>query len=244
MKINEKGFTLKFFLILVLVNVSVYALYHVSYLMDYNWFEYIHIYIAEIWEFLFVPICTVVMLKAGCKRGWVYSLKIAATSIAARVFYTIPFYYMEFMRNSYPPNSFDSIILSIIYTVFEMLVTLAHFYVICGFIFWVCRVRGKGNRDYLASALIGEADFDFSTSSSLVLLIVCLVQFAIKLIGLISDTVSFFIEFGGGYTLAEILVILFDYVVCIGLLPLSYIAICRLKKEFLDEQSASDRVKN
>lgn len=235
MKINEKGFLLKFFLALAIANIFVYALYHASYLMGYSWFEYVHIYIAEMWEFLFVPVSVVLMLVVRREGGKLGSFKVALLCSVARVFYTIPFYYMEYMRNSYPPNSFDSIIVSSIYTVFEILVTLIHLFAICGIIFFVCRVRGKGDKNYLQDSLLKEASFDFSSPASVICLVACLCQFAIKLVGVVSVTISFLVEFGGGYTLGEILLILFDYVVCIALLPLSYIAICRLKKEFVDQ---------
>lgn len=234
MKINEKGFLLKFFLALAIANISVYALYHISYLMGYNWFEYVHIYISEIWEFLFVPISAVLMLAVGIKNGRLGAFKVAILCSVARVFYTIPFYYMEYMRNSYPPNSFDSIIVSSLYTVFEIFITLIHLYAICAVIFLVCRGLGKREKNYLQNSLLGEASFDFSSPASIICLVACLCQFAIKIVGVVSITISFLLEFGGGFTLSEILLILLDYVVCIALLPLSYVAICRLKKVFMD----------
>ena len=236
MKINEKGFLHKFFLILTISNIAIYALYHISYLMDYNWFEYVRTYIAEIWEFLFIPLSVLVMLEVRSLNLKTDVVKIAALCSVARIFYTIPFYYMEFMRESYPPNSFDSIILSMAFTLLEVILTFAHLYLIYGVAIFVCRLLGKGKEDFLESAFYQKVTYDFSSPCSLICLSICLSQFAIKLIGVIIDTVTFLIEYGGGYTLSEILMIILDYIFCIGLLPLCYTLICRIKNDFIKRE--------
>lgn len=234
MKVNEKGFTLKFFLAFVITNILVYAFYHVAYLMGYNWTLYVHMYISQIWEFIFVPITSVLMLVVWKDSGILGAFKIAVLSSVAHIFHSIPYQYMQNMRSDLP-NSFDSIIISLIYTVCEMLLTIIILYVICGIVFLVFRARG-GAKSYVSTSLKEAASFDFSIPASLICLIPCLVQFAIKLVPTIVDTVDFLVGFGGGYTLGEMLLILFDYVVCIALLPLCYLVICKLKKKFVDSE--------
>ena len=237
MKINEKGFIGRLFLILAISNIAVYVFYHISYLMEYNWFEYVRTYIAEIWEFLFIPISVVVMLELHSQNRKLDAFKTALLCSVARVFYTIPFYYMEYMRESYPPNSFDSFIISMLFTLITVVITFAHLYFVYGILLLIYHLRSKGDKDHLAKSLNGKASFDFSSPASLICLIVCLLQFVIKLVGVIVDTVSFLLQYGGGYTLPEILTMLLDYVICIGLLVVSYLLVCKTRNIIKTEEN-------
>ncbi len=229
MSITNKNFNLRFFLLLTGSNLAIYSLYHISYLLGYNWFEYIRTYAADIIEFLLIPIVVVIMLEASTARGQRQALTIAILASLSRFSYCIPFYYMEFMKASYPPNSTDSIILALVFTIAIILITFGHLYFIYGIVHLFCKLKSKNQNAYLEKALSSKASLDFSSPTSVVYLVICLCQFVIKLISVVIDTVSFLAEFGGAYTLVEILTLLLDYVICLGLLVLSYLIVCRIK---------------
>ena len=229
MPITDKKFSLKFFFLLALCNLTVYACYHISYLLGYGLLEYIRSYVADIWEFLHIPLVAVFMLEAKHRGGNMLALRLAALASVSRIFYCIPYYYMEFMKASYPPNSVDSIILSLLFTFVMVVLTFAHLYLIYGLIHLFCHIWSKGQKDFFSRAFSEDVSFSFTSDASVICLAVCLIQFIIKLIGVISDTISFLGDYGGAYTIPEIITILLDYIICLGLFAFSYIMLIRVR---------------
>ena len=70
---------------------------------------------------------------------------------------------------------------------------------------------------------------DFLNTASIHLLVFTLLRFAISLIGELTDTVIFFVEYGSDYTIAEIGTMLGNYVLLFILLVVSYLVCAKVK---------------
>ena len=239
MKKATNKIAIRAFLIYTLINVITYALYHVAYLFTNDTlgltFEYIAYYVSNAVDFLTLPVMATVMLvlaaREGSKKAFLHTILIST----ARIYYTLPYYYLIFIYN-YRYDSIESIAVSFAASVISiLLIALGALVSFMIAIFILGKRTKKPYREVLSSLpeLVSKpSTLDFLNTVSLPLLIFALLRFSVSLISEIADTVIFFVEYGGDYTITEIGTMVGNYILLFVLLVASYI-ICAKVKNYL-----------
>ena len=236
MKKATKKIVIHAFLIYTLINVFTYALYHAAYLFTNDalglTFEYIAYYVSNIVDFMTPPVMATVMLvlasREGTKKAFLHTLLISA----ARIYYTLPYYYLIFIYN-YQYDSIESIFISF-FTSLASIIIIA----LGALISFVIAIFVLGKRIKLpyreALSTLPElvnkpSTLDFLNTVSLPILVFVVLRFVINLISELVDTIMFFVEYGDSYTLAEIGTMVGNYLLLFILLVVSYLASMKVK---------------
>ena len=236
MKKATRKIVIRAFLIYALINIFTYALYHIAYLFTNDTigltFEYIAYYVSNTVDFLTTPVIATVMLvlsaREGAKRAFLHALLISA----ARICYTLPYYYMIFIYN-YQYDSIESILIS--FAASLVAIVLIALGALISFVITMLILSKRTKKPYidtissLSDIVNKPSTLDFLDTVSLPLVIFALLRFAIGLISEITDTVIFFVEYGADYTLAEIGTMIGNYVLLFVLLVLSYLISVKVK---------------
>jgi hypothetical protein len=249
MKYDTKRITSRAFLIYLLVNVVAYAFAHVAYLFANEVmgeiFEYVSYYLSKSLEFLAPPVIAAVayvLLKTGGKRAAIY---FTLTVSSARVFYSLPYYYIIFIYN-YGYDSVESILLSFLATVLVILVTMLGTLISIGAYYLAVKIICKRSKEDISEALarpIEKASItDFLHRGNLPVLVFALVRFIFSLTLELIDTVSYLIEYRGDYLPTEIITILANYTLLFILLVASYLIASVIKNKLVesDEDNQED----
>lgn len=236
MKKTTKRIVIRAFLIYTLVSIFTYALYHIAYLFTNDalglTFEYIAYYVSNAVDFLTPPIMATVMLvlsaREGAKKAFLHTLLIST----ARIYYTLPYYYLIFIYN-YNYDSIESILISFAVSVVAIVIVALGALISFVIATFILGKRMKKRYSEIISSLpkiVKEpSTLDFLNTASIHLLVFTLLRFAISLIGELTDTVIFFVEYGSDYTLAEIGTMLGNYVLLFILLVVSYLVCAKVK---------------
>ena len=195
-------------------------------------FSYFGYYILKSVEFLAPPlIATLTLLvfsAAGMKKAISFSIRLSL----ARLFYTIPYYYIIFIYN-YAYDSIESIFLSTLASAFVILLTFAGALFCVRVAIFVREKSAKQSKGEVISELPEilkkRSGLDFISDASLPIFVFVILRFAYSFITEIVDTAAFFIEYGADYTAEEILTILGNYVLLFALLVVSYILCVKVK---------------
>ena len=109
MKYDIKRLTKRAFVIYALVNVFAYAFVHVAYLFANDVvgeiFEYFSYYLSKTVEFLAPPIIATLVYLIYKEYGKKTALITALTISFARVFYSIPYYYISMESEAYADHN-------------------------------------------------------------------------------------------------------------------------------------------
>ena len=236
----------RIFLIYTAINVFAYALAHVEYLF-YNdtlgeIFAYLGYYVSRSVEFIALPVIatlsTLAFIDGGLKRAVIAALKLSC----ARLFYTLPYYYIVFVQN-YRYDSIESVLLSLCASILIVILTTLGALCCLGVAISVLRKKGIKTAEELREITEKPTTLSFLDNASLSILIFTLMRFAFSLVSEIVDTVLFFVEYGADYTCGEIFTILINYVFLFVLLIASY-AVCMLIKNAIVKRSNADITKN
>ena len=236
MKKTTRKIVIRAFLVYTLVSIFTYALYHTAYLFTNDdlglTFEYIAYYVSSIVDFLTPPIMATIMLvlasREGMKKAFLHTLLISA----ARIYYTLPYYYLIFIYN-YQYDSIESISISFLVSLASIiLIALGALISLVIAVF----VLGKNIKKPYSEALSTlpelvskPSTLDFLNTVSLPLLVFALLRFVISLISELADTIIFFVEYGADYTIAEIGTMVGNYVLLFVLLVISYLISMAIK---------------
>lgn len=230
MKKATTKIAIRAFLLYTLISIFTYALYHTAYLFTNDTlgltFEYIAYYVSNAVDFLTPPIMATVMFvlasREGTKKAFLHTLLIST----ARIYYTLPYYYLIFIYN-YQYDSIESIFISFMVSLASILLIA-----LCALISFVLAifVLGKSTKKPYSEALSTlpelvrkPSTLDFLNTVSLPLLVFALLRFVISLVGELIDTILFFVEYGADYTIAEIGTMVGNYVLLFVLLVISYL---------------------
>ena len=245
MKYDTKRITSRAFLIYSLVNVVAYAFAHVAYLFANEvigeLFEYVSYYLSKSLEFLAPPVIAAVaylILGTGGKRGAIY---FTLTVASARVFYSLPYYYIIFIYN-YGYDSVESILLSFLATALVILVTSLGALISIGAYYLVVKIICKRTGDNPTSELERPVEkthvLDFLAGGNLPVLVFALMRFIFSLTLELIDTVSYLIEYSGDYLPWEIVTILANYVLLFILLVASYLIASLIKNKLIADNGS------
>ena len=244
MKQNNKRIVPRAFLIYSGINIFVYALSHIAYLFENDTigvtFEYISYYTSATLEFLAPPLLATLMLVLAAKEGTKMALFHILLVSTARIFYTLPYYYLIFIYN-YRYDSLESILVAFAASVFIIILTALGAYISFAAALLVLKRKEKMTRDEIISALpkiVSEpTTSDFLGKSGLPILIFALLRFGLSLLSEIVDTVMFFVRFRSDYTLTEIATMLINYVLLFAFLILSYYLSSRFKNKLVTQNN-------
>ena len=229
MKYNVRRLTSRAFLIYMLINIFTYAFAHTAYLFVNDafglTFEYISIYLSRIADFLAPPIIATLAFTVysvfGMRKAMLFSLGVAS----ARIFYTLPYYYLIFIYN-YAYDSVESIALSFIASLLVIGLTVGgaaiSVLIAAAVLKKKTRLDRKALKDTLPELIEERSGFDFLGRENVAFLVFALLRFAVELLKELIDTVLFLIEYRSDYSAAEILTILANYVLIFALLVASY----------------------
>ena len=236
MKNPTTKIVIRAFLIYTFINVFTYALYHTAYLFTNDTlgltFEYIAYYVSNAVDFLTLPIMATLMLvlasRESTKKAFLHILLVSS----ARIYYTLPYYYLIFIYN-YQYDTIESIFISLIASIVAIL--LISLGALISFIIAIL-IFGKRTKKHYREALTmlpelvnKPSTLDFLNTVSLPILIFALLRFIISLVTEVIDTIIFFVEYGDSYTLTEIGTMVGNYILLFVLLVVSYIISAKVK---------------
>lgn len=251
MKYDIKRITQRAFVIYALVNVFAYAFVHVAYLFANDIIgeilEYISYYLSKTVEFLAPPIIATLVYLIYKEYGKKTALITALTISFARVFYSIPYYYIIFIYN-YGYDSVESITVSILATLLVVLVTvlgvvisIEAYHLVMKII---CKRTGADLSKELSLPIEKSNIFDFLTRANLPILVFALARFVFSLVMELVDTVVFLIEYHSDYRAMEIVTILINFTLLFVLLVASYLVASCIKNALIidsENEEATDK---
>ena len=251
MKYDIKRITQRAFVIYALINVFAYAFVHVAYLFANDVvgeiFEYFSYYLSKTVEFLAPPIIATLVYLIYKEYGKKTALITALTISFARVFYSIPYYYIIFIYN-YGYDSVESITVSLLATLLVVLVTalgvvisVEAYHLVMKII---CKRTGADLSKELSLPIEKSNVFDFLTKANLPILVFALARFAFSLVMELVDTVVFLIEYHSDYRAMEIVTILINFTLLFVLLVASYLVASCIKNALIidsENEEATDK---
>ena len=243
MEFNAKRISLRTFLIYSAVNILTYLFAHVAYLFVNDVlgeiFEYVSYYISKSVEFLAPPILATVALVVfiNCGKGALVKFTLAVAS--ARIFYSLPYYYIIFIYN-HGYDSVESILLSLLASVLIILVTALGVFASLGIYYLVvkkqCANGGTSIGDFLPSLLKRTEAVDFLSPLNVPILTFALTRFTFSLFTEIADTVAFFIEYRSDFIAKEIITILANFILLFVLLIVSSLVASGIKNALIKKK--------
>ena len=243
MKYDIKKMTSRAFLIYSGVNVFTYLFAHVAYLFANDVageiFEYVSYYLSKTVEFLAPPILATIALCVLISYGKSALLKFTLTVASARLFYSLPYYYIIFIYN-HGYDSLEAISLSLVATVSVILLTFLGVLVSLSIYYLVLKKRSKKNDKPLAeeldAVLTRSYPTDFLCRKNLPVLVFAITRFGFSFITELIDTVTFFIEYRSDYIAKEIITILANFTLLFVLLTVSYLIAANIKNALVDNK--------
>jgi hypothetical protein len=231
MKFLKKGFTLRSCGCFAAFNLTAFLVYYIfSYIIPMT-FEDITL-AAEIYPLLSklltvaLPIASGSLLyiystHCGNKAALVFGIFISIT----RIFYSVPFYYMQFIFTEY--DSVESLLIGLAASIPDMAV----WYGLSLLVLYIYRLALKGRSKEAAQDISDLRAFDFDEPTVFASVMVSLAGFVFLLVREIIDTVIFIIDYSGRYELRDIIYICVTYIflLCVALLT-HLISIFILKK--------------
>ena len=240
MKYKTKKLTTRAFLIYTAINVIAYVFAHIAYLYaneaSGEVYEYFSYYLSKSLEFIAPPILAtltyLVYKQDGVKRAIAFSASVSS----ARVFYSLPYYYIIFIYN-YGYDSVESILISFGASILVILATVAGIFISILAYFLLLKImrkrsgNGSGDDDKLR---ISQAPItDFLARSNLPVLTFAVVRFAFSLALELVDTVTFLIEYHADYRPSEIITILANFTLLFILLVVSYLIAAAIRNKLI-----------
>jgi hypothetical protein len=230
MKYDTKKITSRAFLIYAAVNVFTYLFAHVAYLFANDvvgeLIEYVSYYLSKTAEFLAPPVIAAVALLILTSDGKGAFAKFTVTVASARLFYSLPYYYIIFIYN-HGYDSLESICLSLaasaLVVLLTVLGTLVCVTVSLAVMRWRC--RKCDTPPALATEMIMKKHPtpDFLAIGNTPILTFALLRFAFSFTMELIDTISFFIAYRSDYLPKEIITILVNFTLLFVLLVASYL---------------------
>ena len=242
MLLNAKKLRLRAFLLLLAVNILVYAVYHIWYLTDkVLWLGFIFQYVSEVVDMLFLAVCAVLMMILYAYSGLKSALPAGLLFFFTRTVYYLLFYYVDLvMYSSTPINSGDAILIAAVYTLILCLFGVVQTFAIFGIGLFVYKLRAscvsRGSlKESLKLSLGQHTMLDFELPLAVSLLAVSAFQFLFHVAFEIYDTVCFFMEYGGSYTTEELIYIIWRYLFYIIMFVLCHFITCFVKNYIFDK---------
>lgn len=242
MKYNLKRITSRAFVIYVAINIFTYLFAHVAYLFANDvigvTFEYISYYLSKTVEFIAPPVLASVALLVLFKHGKGKCAKFTLALASARLFYSLPYYYIIFIYN-YGYDSIESICLSLLASALVILVT-ALGTLVCIAVYY-CVLKLKNRREGLdlneaqEAVLKSHPTADFLSLTNLPVLVFALLRFFFSFAVELFDTVSFFIAYRSDYQPIEIITILVNFTLLFVLLTVSYLIAAKIKNVLVSD---------
>ena len=235
---NEKIKRIVFSMFLIYggINIFVFLLSHFATLIESNVIggivEYLALYLLMAVEFLALPLLATLVLVIYAYKGTKRAVLAALVLSSAQLFYTIPYYYMQYV---YTYDSIDSLFLALFGTLIAVVLSFVGIFIlICAAILVLKRSTKMPRKEiaiYLPELLKERSDTDFLSTKNLPLLVFALLKFAFELIKELFDTIMFFVSYGADYSGIEILTMLANYVILFALLIVGYLLSVRIKNQ-------------
>lgn len=247
MKYDIRKMTSRTFLVYACVNVFTYLFAHVAYLFANDVigeaFEYASYYLSKTVEFLAPPILATLALCVLLSYGRSALVKFALTVASARLFYSLPYYYIIFIYN-HGYDSIEAIALSLLATALVILLTVLGIFASLGIYYLVlgrsCKKNGKTIDDATGDILTRSIVSDFVCHKNVPVLVFALARFTFSFVMELIDTVTFFIEYRSDYIAKEIITILANFTLLFALLVASYLIAANIKNALVDNKEQSN----
>ena len=241
---DTKRITLKAFLLYAAVNICAYIVSHAAYLFTNDtagiMLEYISYYLYKSVSFIAPPILALIALPTYASRGIKKALPMISAIASARIFYTIPDFYISFFYD-YSYNSTEAFLFSILAAMLTVALTVCGALISIAAIAFVLKLSGgKENTDVtgeLSILLDTPASADFLARHNIPILTLVLLRLGFSLTVEIIDTVLFFITYKSNYTVGEVSTILANYVILFILTIVSYLACIKVKNTITGSQA-------
>ena len=245
MKYDVKKVIKKAFLIYSLVNLFAYAFAHIAYLFANEiigiTLEYVSYYLSKSVEFIAPPLITAIAFLIYRSSGRRFAIIFTLTVSSARVFYSLPYYYIIFIYN-YGYDSIEAVLLSLLATLLIILATSLGSLVSVTVYYLIARLisRRSGEDTKEVFRYVGRAPLtDFLSRANLPVLTFALVRFVYSFALELIDAITFFIEYRQDYRPSEIVTILINFTLLFVLLVLSYLLSSATTAKLVGSESES-----
>lgn len=251
MKYDLKKITSRAFLIYGAINVFTYLFAHVAYLFANDvigeLFEYVSYYLSKTVEFIAPPVIAAVALTVLIGYGKGALVKFTLTVASARLFYSLPYYYIIFIYN-YGYDSIESISLSLLASALVILLTFGGALISLGIYSLVlnkqCKKCGAAKEEALTAIITKSTVTDFLCAVNIPILTFALTRFAFSFVMELIDTITFFVEYRSDYLPKEIITILVNFTLLFVLLVVSYLIAANVKNALIDEPASEQDTEN
>ena len=193
-------------------------------------YSYFVMYFTELEDWITATVAAVFFVVTYTKGGKKVALRSAIPLTLAKLFYTIPYYYL--LGISYKFDSIESIMLSLIASIFHLLV----FYLHSVLLFFVAKYVFT-RREKVAPFRLSEGSvFDLDHSATLSIFAISFAEFVIRLLMEIRQAVSYFIEYVGDYLVSDILYMVFRFIFILAMIFVSHFVCFKVKNLIFNSQ--------
>lgn len=214
-----------------LVNLLVYFVYHLAYHIGQYWFDLLADYVMDAWDCLIPAVGALLMLlvysKRGIRAGLLYCLGLSA----ARLLYSIPYYYLFYMSSVSAPSSLDSITTSLLTSALTFVTFYLHTFALFGVGVLIYRSNPTSKEKLLSDLLCPCRVFDFSSVSVKIIFAISVIQLIYAMRVPVITTIGYFEEYGAYTRTQDLLHMLFNYVFVLCLFLVCHVVLCTLKNK-------------
>ncbi len=236
----NKKFFFRSFLVAAGVNFAVYLVYHLAYHIGQYWFDLVADYVMDAWDCLLPAVSALLLLLVYSRRGAGATLGYTLLLAAARLFYTVPFYYLYFMTSVTAPNSLDSITTALISSALVFVTYCLHIFALFGIGVLIYRHKSQNGKPTLYDVLKVKSSFNFDATSTVMVFVISLVEFLYALRVPVITTLTYFDDYGFNMRVRDLLHMLFSYVFVLCMLPLCHTLLCKLKNRLTKDEEEEE----
>lgn len=238
MRFDFRGLYRRFALIFLALYALTFAVYYTGALIAfdeklYTLFDLIYIVygILNTAVGMLVPAMSALILIPKLEdKGFLGALPTALYLSVPSLFHNLLYYYLYYIAAHY--DSLESILLSLLYSVFLILISAALSLGVSALALYVIKRKGSDSYDFTVKSQFYKTD----TPSALSVFIICSVSLVLSLVLEITDTVRYLIEYAGRYRIDEIIYITGRYVILLGVFVLSLWLLNFIKYKILSKR--------
>ncbi len=196
----------------VLCNLLIFAVAHINFLHESTISSYALLYLNKIWSMIFVPLAAIFSISRGSERGVHALIFFPLLFSLTKVVYYLPYYYELYVLEGYMVST-EALLTSAFLTATVFLVSYAHVLIyvlitkLLGYLF------ARRNIDPEAAV----SPFDLSHPTALTSLGCATLGFIYTVVFELLDTIPFLKLYMSTLSGTEIVTMIFNYVLIIGI---------------------------
>ena len=196
-------------------------------------YSYFVMYFTELEGWLTATVAAVFLMVIYTRDSKKAALRSAIPLTLVKLIYTLPYYYL--LGISYRLDSIESIMLSLLASIFHLLVFYLHAALLFAVAKYVFTRREKNAPCHLSEGSI----FDLDHRATLSIFAISFAEFIIRILMEIRQAVSYFVDYAGDYKADDIFYMIFRFIFVLAMIFVSH-SICYKAKKLAIGSTESD----